>query len=193
MGPQRNIFRDGANYGFPLAPRISDSMPSGCSFDIPSIGAATLDSTVGSPRQAISRALLRTALSSLVVLNFGQCRSVSRHCATTPRCKRIRRRHVRGRPGPTATASNRIAPPQFEAKITCGVQFGSPGSRRSDCSRSIGTVFTCAGMRDWHGHLVTRFGVRYTLPKDALSKPAPSTPLSASTCIRTCCKRRPIW
>ena len=121
MIPERTIFGDVANYGVPLAPRISDSTRSDCCFGVPAVGVATFDSAVEPARQAIPRALLRMTLFSLAVLNFGQRRSVSRHCATTPRCKRIRRRHVRGRSGPTATASNRIAPPQFQAKITCGV------------------------------------------------------------------------
>ena len=94
---ERTIFGDGANYGVPLAPRISDSMPSVYSFDKPSIGAATLDSTVGPAREAISRALLRTRVFSLAVLAFGQRRSVSRRCATSLRLFTINRNgvHVR--------------------------------------------------------------------------------------------------
>ena len=94
MIPERIIFGDGTNYGVPLAARLSDSMPSVCSFDVPSIGAATLDSTAGLARRVI-RALLRTALFSLAVLIFGQRRSVSRCCGTSLRCKLNRRRHVR--------------------------------------------------------------------------------------------------
>ena len=97
MIPERNIFGDDANYGVPLAPRISDSMPSVYSFDIPSIGAATLDLTKGPARQASSRAMLRTALFSLAGPNFGQRRSVSRRCATSLRLFMINRNgiHVR--------------------------------------------------------------------------------------------------
>ena len=52
MVPQRNIFRDGADYGVPLAARLSDSMPSVCSFEMPPVGKAALDLTGGSAQEA---------------------------------------------------------------------------------------------------------------------------------------------
>ena len=97
MIPERNIFGDGTNYGVPLAPRISDSMPSDCCFGVSAVGAATLHSTVGPSRQALSGSMLGTALLSLVVLTFGQRKSVSRRCATSLRLFTINRNgvHVR--------------------------------------------------------------------------------------------------
>ena len=97
MIPERTIFGGGANYGVPLAPRISDSTRSDCCFGVQAVGVATFDSAVEPARQAIPRALLRMTLFSLAVLAFGQRRSVSRRCATSLRLFTINRNgvHVR--------------------------------------------------------------------------------------------------
>ena len=97
MIPERNLFGDGANYGVPLAPRISDSTSSVYSFGVPAVGAAPLDSTVGPSRQALSGFMLGTELLSLVVLTFGQRMSVSRRCATPLRLFTINRNGVHAR------------------------------------------------------------------------------------------------
>ena len=125
MIPERTIFADRANYGVPLAARLSDSMPSVCSFDVPSIGAATLDSTAGLARRAIPRALLRTALCSLAVLIFGQRRSVSRCCGTSLRCKLNRRWNVRGSSDRSSVESLRSA--EVLGQVRCAVQPRSVG------------------------------------------------------------------
>ena len=184
MIPERIIFGDGANYGVPLAARLSDSMPSVCSFDIPSIGAVTLDLTVGPARQAISRALLRTALLSLVVLTFGQRRPVSRDCGTSPRCKLNRRRHVRGWSDRSSVESLRSAEVLGQDSLCSAASIS-----RTRCTEAISIghsggasiaslrMFTIAGIRNRHGHPVTRFSVRYILHKHASSRTAPSTPV----------------
>ena len=180
MIPERTIFGDGANYGVPLAARLSDSMPSVCSFDIPSIGAVTLDSTVGPARQAISRTLLRTALFSLAVLIFGQRTSVSRCLGTSPRCKLNRRRHVRDWSDRSRVESLRSAEVLGQDSLCSAASIS-----RTRCTEvisigysggaSIASLrrFTIAGIRNRHGQPVTR----HILHKHASSRPAPSTPL----------------
>ena len=180
MIPERTIFGDGANYGVPLAARISDSMPLVCSFDIPSIGVATLDSTVGPSRQALSGSMLRTALFSLVVLTFGQHKSVSRRCGTSPRCKLNRRRHVRVWSDRSRVESLRSAEVLGQdslcsaasisrTRCTEAIPIGHSGGARLASLR----MFRFAGIHNRHGQPVTR----YILHKHASSRPTPSTPL----------------
>ena len=180
MIPERTIFGDSANYGVPLAPRISDPTPSVCFFDIPSIGAATLDSTVEPARQAISRALLRTALFSVAVLIFGQRRSVSRCCGTSPRCKLNRCRHVRVWSDRSRVESLRSAEVLGQdslcsaasisrTRCTEAISIGHSGGARLASLR----MFRFAGIHNRHGQPVTR----YILHKHASSRPTPSTPL----------------
>ena len=188
MIPERNIFGDGANYGVPLAARLSDSMPSVCSFEMPPVGAATLDLTGGSAQEASSRAMLRTALCSLAVLIFGQCRSVSRCCGTSLRCKLNRRRHVRGSSDRSSVESLRSAEVLGQDSLCSAASIS-----RTRCTEAISIghsggasiaslrMFTIARIRNRHGHPVTRFSVRYILHKHASSRTAPSTPVSPAS------------
>ena len=124
--------------------------------------------------------MLGTALFSLAVLIFGQRRSVSRCCGTSPRCMLNRRRHVRvwsDRPRVESLRSAEVlgqdslcsAASISRTRCTEAIPIGHSGGARLASLR----MFRFAGIRNRHGQPVTR----YILHKHASSRPAPKTPL----------------